>query len=219
MELVQLAGEADHGAAAEGDDDRARPEAGDAAAADPVERRLALEEAQLDLRERVPHERQRLDRAEQQDVAVLAAEHEPRPRRAALLVLGPLHLVEHERLAARRRHLGRAADDRRVGIDPLLAGHETDALLAELRREPPVRLLREHPQRRRVDAAAVLDEEAERVVRLAGVGRPEVRDHRLRLDAPLGQPNGQLGDGPPRRCVPPPMPLAPAGSLLPPPGH
>ena len=67
----------------------------------PVERRLALEEADLDLRERVPHERQRLDRAEQQDVAVLAAEHEPRPGRAALLVLGPLHLVEHERLAAR----------------------------------------------------------------------------------------------------------------------
>ena len=52
---------------------------------------------------------------------------------------------------------------------------------------------------------------------LAGVGRAEVRDHRLRLDAPLGQPNGQLGDRPPRRRLPPPMPLAPAGALLPPP--
>ena len=181
--------------------------------------RLALEETELDLRERVPHERQRLDRAEQQDVAVLAAEQQPRPRRAALLVLGPLHLVEHERLAARRCHLGRAAHDRGAGIDPLLPGHETDALGAELRRQPPVRLLREHPQRRRVHAAAVLDKEAERVVRLARVGGPEVRDHRLGLGAPFGQANGQLGDGPPRRCVPPPMPFAPTGALLPPPGH
>src|SRR6478609_2383826 len=82
MELVQLAGEADHGAAAEGDDHRARAKAGDAAAAGPVERRLALAVANLDLRERVPHERQRLDRAEQQDVSVLAAEQEPRPGRA-----------------------------------------------------------------------------------------------------------------------------------------
>ena len=167
----------------------------------------------------MPHERQRLDGAEQQDVAVLAAEQEPCPRGAALLVLGPLHLVEHERLAARRRHLGGAADDRRAGIDALLAGHEADPLLADLGREPPVRLLREHPQRRRVDALAGLDQEAERVVRLAGVGRPEVRDHRLGLDAPLGQPDGQLGDRPSRRRVPPPMPLAPAGALLPPPGQ
>src|SRR6478672_9639729 len=97
VELVQLAGEADHGAAAEGDDHRARAEAGDAAAAGPVERRLALEVANLDLRKRVPHERQRLDGTEQQDVPVLAAEQEPRPGRAALLVLGPLNLVEHKR--------------------------------------------------------------------------------------------------------------------------
>src|SRR5579884_2456338 len=60
MELVELAGEADHRAAAERDDDRAGAEAVDAAPADPVERRLALEEAELDLRERVPDERQRL---------------------------------------------------------------------------------------------------------------------------------------------------------------
>ena len=165
-----------------------------AALADPVERRLPLEEAHLDLRERVPHERQRLDRAEQEDVAVLAAEHEARPRRAALLVLRPLHLVEDERLAAQRRHLGGAAEDRRVLVDALLAGDEPDLPLPQLRRQPPVRLLREHPQRRRVDAAAALDEEAERVVRLAGVRRAEVRDHRLRLGAPLRQADGQLGD-------------------------
>jgi hypothetical protein len=65
----------------------------------------------------------------------------------------------------------------------------------------------------------MLDEEAERVVRLARVRGTEVRDHRLRLDATFGQPNGQLGDRPPRRLLPPPMPFAPTGALLPPPRH
>ncbi len=80
MKLVQLPGETDHGAPAERDDDGAGAETVDAAPAGPVEGRLALEVANLDLRERVPDERQRLDRAEQQDVPVLAAEEEPRPR-------------------------------------------------------------------------------------------------------------------------------------------
>ena len=213
VQLVQLAGEPDHRLAAERDDDGARLQAGDAALAEPVERRLALEEAELRIGKRVLDERQRLDRAEQEDVAVLAAEHEPRPRGAALLVLGPLHLVEHERLAAQRRHLGGAADDRRVGVDALLAGDEADAVLAELRREPAVRLLREHAQRRRVDAAAVLDEEPQRVVRLAGVRRPEMGDDRLRLDRPLRQPDGQLGDRLPRR-LPRGVAIAPARPLL-----
>ena len=149
---------------------------------------------------------------------VLAAEQEPRPRRTAFLVLRPLHLVEHERLAARRRHLGGAADDRSAGVHALLAGHETDVLLADLGGEPPVRLLREHPQRRSVDPASRFDEEAERVVRLAGVRRPQVGDHRLRLDAALRQPDCQLGDRPPRG-VPSPVTLAPTGALLPPPCH
>src|SRR5437764_4448667 len=130
MEPVQLARQADHGAATERDDHRAGAETVDSAPPGPVERRLPLEEANLDPRERVPDERQRLDGAEQQDVAVLAAQQEPCPRRAALLVLRPLHLVEHEGLAARGRHLGGAAHDRRVGIDPLLARHEAHALLA-----------------------------------------------------------------------------------------
>ena len=63
------------------------------------------------------------------------------------------------------------------GVDALLAGDEADAVLPDFGRQPPVRLLREHAQRRRVDAAAVLDEEAQRVVRLAGVRRAEMRDH------------------------------------------
>ena len=202
VQLVQLAREPDHGAAAERDDDRAgrrarRCRACRTSRAAPCARRSARRPAGTRA-----DERQRLDRAEQQDVAVLAAEHEPRPRRAALLVLGPLHLVEDERLAAHRRHLRGAADDRRVRIDALLAGDEADAVLAELLREAPVRLLREHAQRRRVDAAPVLDEEPQRVVGLAGVRRPEVRDHRLRLDGALGQPNGQVGDRLARRLRP-----------------
>ena len=73
---------------------------------------------------------------------------------------------------------------RRV-VDPLLAGDEADRILAELGREAAVRLLREHPQRPGVDAAAALLQDLERVVRLARVRRPEVRDDRLGLRPPL----------------------------------
>jgi hypothetical protein len=131
VQLIQLAGEADHRAPAERDDHGARAESGDAALADPLERGLALEEAHVCPRERSLDERQRLDGTEDEDVAVVAPEHEPRPGRAALLVLRPLHLVEDESVAAHRGHLRGAADDRRAGIDPLLAGHEPD-LVAEL---------------------------------------------------------------------------------------
>ena len=129
-------------------------------------------------------QRQRLDGAEQEDVPVLAREQQARPGGSALGVVRPLHLVEHEHLAAQRRHLGGAADDRRVLVDALLAGHEADALLAELRGQAPVRLLREHPQRRREDAAPGLGQELERRVRLARVRRADVRDDRLRLERP-----------------------------------
>jgi hypothetical protein len=103
-------------------------------------------------------------------------------------------------------------------MDTLLARDEADASLAELGREPPVRLLREHPERRRIDAPPRFDEKAERVVRLARVRRSEVRDHRLRLDTPVRQPDRQLGDGTARRLSSP-MPFAPTGALLPPPRH
>jgi hypothetical protein len=45
-----------------------------------------------------------------------------------------------------------------------------------------MRLLRQHPQRARVDAAALLGEEAQRVVRLARVRRPEMGHDALGLD-------------------------------------
>ena len=80
-------------------------------------------------------------------MAVLAREQELRPRRAALLVVGPLHLVEHENVSRPRRHLDGAAEDRGVVVDALLPCHETHLLGTELGREPAVSLLREHPQR------------------------------------------------------------------------
>ena len=184
MEPVDLAGEREHRLAAERDDDRSRREPAELARADELERKLPLVDPELCLRERTPNERQRVERAEQPDVAVLAGEQQLRPRRAALLVVRPLHLVEHEHLARARRHLDRAAEDRRVLVDALLARDEPDALVAELRRQPPVRLLREHPERPCVDAAPPLREELERVVGLAGVRRPEVRDDRLRRRSP-----------------------------------
>ena len=99
LPAVQLAGKCEHGAAAEGDDDGAATKALKRDRARPVQRRLALEEAHLGLRESVLDQRQRLDCAEEQDVPVLAREQQPRPGGAALAVLGPLHLVEDEHLA------------------------------------------------------------------------------------------------------------------------
>ena len=64
-----------------------------------------------------------------------------------------------------------------------------------------MRLLREHPQRAGVDAAAALLQHLERVVGLAGVRRAEVGDDRLGLDAAggkrdldraLGAPDGRV---------------------------
>ena len=118
---------------------------------------------------------------------VLAGEQQPRPGRPALVVVGPLHLVEDEHLALERRHLDRRARDRRALVDALLAGDEGDPLLPHARGEPPMRLLGEHAQRPRVDAAALLGEERQCVVRLAGVRGAEMRDDGLGLRAARGK--------------------------------
>ena len=79
-----------------------------------------------------------------------------------------------------RRHLDGRADDRCALVDALLAGDEADVLFADPLAEAPVRLLREHPERARVDARPLLGELPERRVRLPGVRRAEVRDDPLR---------------------------------------
>ena len=128
-------------------------------------------------------------------MAVIPGEQKLRPRRAALLVVRPLHLVEDEHLTVSRCHLDRAAQHRRVLVDPLLARDQPDLLLAEQGPEPAVRLLREHPQRAGVDAAPLLGEERQCVMRLAGVRRPEVRDDALGLSPPLGESDLDLSLG------------------------
>ena len=155
--------------------------AAERALADELERQDPLEDLHLRLGERLQHERLGVERAEHEDVPELACEQEPRPGRAALGVVRPLHLVEDEHLARARRHLDGAADDRRRVVDALLARDKADGVLAEIGREAPVRLLREHPQRPGVDAAAALLQDLERVVRLARVGRAEVGDDGVRL--------------------------------------
>ena len=97
-------------------------------------------------------------------------------------------------------------------VDALLARDEADALGAELRAQAAVRLLGEHAQRRREDAAAGLGQELERRVRLARVGRPDVRDDRLRLGAAERKDDLRLGDAHVRLL---PLPaLRPARPLL-----
>ena len=129
-------------------------------------------------------------------MVVLPGEEELGPGGPALLVVRPLHLVEHEHLAPIRRHLDGAAEDRRVLVDPLLARDEADPVGAEQRPESPVRLLREHPQRAGVDAAPLLGEKRERVVGLARVRRAEVRDDCLRLAPPLREADCDAALGP-----------------------
>src|SRR6185436_18529473 len=179
--------EREHGLSAERHHDRARRERPQLSRADELERQLALVDAQLRLGERAAYEWQRVQRAQQADVPVLPGEQKLRPRRATLLVVGPLHLVEDEHLTVSRRHLDGAAQHRGVLVDPLLARDQPDLFLAEQGREPAVRLLRQHPQRAGVDAAPLLGEECQRVVCLAGVRRPEVRDDALGLSPPLGE--------------------------------
>jgi hypothetical protein len=57
-----------------------------------------------------------------------------------------------------------------------------------------MRFLGEHPERRCEDPTPRIGEELERRVRLAGVGRPDVRDDRLRLRAPEREDDLRLGD-------------------------
>ena len=74
-------------------------------------------------------------------------------------------------------------------VDALFPRHEADAVLPERRRESPMSLLRQHPQRPCVHAGAMLREVGEGIVRLAGVRRPEVRDDRVGRRPPLRQPD------------------------------
>ena len=102
-------------------------------------------------------------------------------------------------------------------VDPLLAGDEADVLGAELRAQAAVRLLGEHPQRRREDAAPRLGKELECGVSLARVGRPDVRDDGLRLGAPEREDDLRLGNadvrGAPLTALPAARPLLAAAVL------
>ena len=195
MEPVHLSREREYGAAAEGDDHRPGSQRPQCSLADELERELALEDLQLVLGKRPLHERERVERAEQQDLAVLTREQKARPRGAALRVVGPLHLVEDEQLARVRRHLDRRADDGRVLVHALLARDEPDVLGPDPLAEAPVSLLREHAQRAGVDARALLRQLLQRGVRLARVRGAEVRDDALRLCSPDGQRDGDAALG------------------------
>ena len=148
---------------------------------------------------------------------VLACEEQPRPGRAALGVVCPLHLVEDQDLTRERRHLSRAADDRSVLVHTLFARDEADMLRTELGAQAAMRLLGEHPERCGEDAAARIGEELERRVRLARVGRADMRDDGLRLRAPEREDDLRLGDadvsGAPLTALPAAGPLLAAAML------
>ena len=96
---VDLTGEREHRLAAEGDENGAGGQSAKLPLADELERQLPLVHPELGVGKRAPHERERVERAEQPDVLVLPREQKLGPRGATLLVVCPLHLVEDEHLA------------------------------------------------------------------------------------------------------------------------
>jgi len=112
------------------------------------------------------HKTPAINRAEKEDLPIFARQEQARPGGAALGVVGPLHLVEHEELACVRRHLHRRTDHGRVLVDPFLAGDEPDVLGSDPLTEPSVCFLGKHPERPGIDAGAFVGELAECRVRL-----------------------------------------------------
>ena len=96
-------------------------------------------------------------------------------------------------------------------VHALLAGDEADVLCPELGAQAAMRLLGEHPERRREDAAARVGEELQRGVGLARVRRPDVRDDGLRLRTPVRKDDLRLGE-PDVGCAP--LPALPAARPL-----
>src|SRR5262245_26138083 len=182
VDAVHLTCKREHGAPAERNDDSPGRERPEGSSSDELERQLALEDLQLVPWERAIDEWERIDRSQNEDLAVLAREEETRPRRATLGVVGPLDLVENEELSGVRRHLDRRADDRRTLVDPLFSSDEPYVLGADPVTQAPVRLLREHPQRPGIDARALVRELPQSRMGLPRVRRPEVRDDTLGLD-------------------------------------
>ena len=182
---IHLSGEREHPAAAERDDDRSHRERAQCARAHELERELAPRTTAPRPGERLLDER-RVDRAQQQHVAVIAAEQHPRPGGAALRVVRPLHLVEHEHLALAWCHLDRAANDRCVLVHaprPSPGRPVGPRARRSVCGAPPAPA----SERTGIDAAPVLGEEPQRVVRLSRVRRTEVSDNTLGLDTALGQ--------------------------------
>ena len=190
VQAVDLACEREHRPARESHDDGSLRQRAKRLRADELERQLAVEDLQLAVRERAVDERERVERTEQEDLPVVAREEEARPRRPALGVVGPLHLVQDEKLARLGRHLHRRAENGRALVQALLARDEPDLLGAQPLAESSMRLLREHPQRSRVDPRTPFGELAERGVRLTGVRRAEVGDDALRLGSPSRKRHG-----------------------------
>ena len=121
-------------------------------------------------------------------MAVLACEQELRPRRAALLVVRPLHLVEHEHLA---RAGAISTVQQRIGAcsltrsSPVTSPTRSSPSSPTAGGAPPGRASAAVPRRR----PSPLREEPERVVGLARVRRPEVRDDALGRRPALRQPD------------------------------
>ena len=99
---------------------------------------------------------------------------------AALEIGGELHLVDrHEGGVRFARHRLDGADGkaRARRRDLLLARHQRHVAGADPGRDPMIDLARQKPERQADDAGLVRDHPLDRVMRLAGIRRPEHGDH------------------------------------------
>lgn len=189
---VQLAREREDGAATERDDDSARPESVERDLAGPVERRLALEEADLasgkafwtsGRASTAPSRRMcRYSPASRSRVHA-----EPRSSSSAHWISSSTSTSPRSgAISAVQQMIGASSLTR---SSPVTRPTRSAPSCAEL----PVRLLSEHPQRRGEDAATGLGEELERGMGLPGVRRAEMRDDALGLGAAGREPDLRLG--------------------------
>ena len=117
---------------------------------------------------------------------------------AAVEIGGKLRLVDRQKLDVEIARHGLHRRDpivRRGRLDLLLARDERDPVRPDLLDDAPIDLAREQPQRQADQAAPEGEHPFDRVMRLAGVGRPEQRGDAVapRLAAPTGR---RLWEGP-----------------------
>jgi branched-chain amino acid aminotransferase len=197
---AHVATEGQHGPTREGHHQRTGGHGGHVDGSTPGERHQALMATDLEHRAVGPSEEVLgVGRPHQADVAVGRPRQQPAPGPAPVGIVDPVDLVHHQHLSVEGGQLGGAAHDGGVGMDPLLAGHQTDPTGRQAGGQLLVAFPGQEAQGGRVGARAHLGQQGQGVVALAAVGGPEMGHDRGGLRPTPGEAQGEgrrLGHGP-----------------------